>query len=55
MHYLNTEKQKIIAQTVLQRSGSSVDIAKAVLFFVRDADYISGQVLNIDGGRMLSL
>jgi pteridine reductase len=45
------EKQKIIDQTILQREGGPIDIAKAVLFFVRDADYVSGQVLNIDGGR----
>src|SRR4029077_11935707 len=47
------EKQKIVKQTVLQRPGSAKDIAKAVLFFVRDAGYVSGQVLNIDGGRIL--
>lgn len=46
-------KQKIIDQTVLLRGGSTEDIAKAVLFFVRDADYITGQVLMVDGGRML--
>lgn len=45
------EKQEIIGQTTLRRPGSPEDIAKAVLFFVRDAEYVSGQVLNIDGGR----
>ncbi|MBX3708260.1 MAG: pteridine reductase [Gammaproteobacteria bacterium] len=48
------EKQKIISQTTLQRAGSPEDIAKAVLFFVRDADYITGQILDVDGGRTLS-
>jgi pteridine reductase len=48
------EKQTIIAQTILQRSGTPEDIAKAVLFFIRDADYITGQMLCVDGGRMLS-
>jgi len=46
------EKQKIIEQTALQRPGGPQHIAKAVLFFVRDAEYITGQVLNVDGGRM---
>lgn len=50
----DSEKQKIIGQTALQRSGSAEDIAKAVLFFVRDADYITGQILDVDGGRTLS-
>jgi pteridine reductase len=48
------EKQRIISQTCLQRPGAPEDIAKAVLFFVRDADYITGQVLDVDGGRVLS-
>lgn len=47
------EKEKIIEHTVLKRSGTPQDIAKAVLFFVRDADYVTGQVLMVDGGRML--
>jgi pteridine reductase len=47
------DKQKIMHRTALQRSGSPNDIAKAVLFFIRDADYITGQVLMIDGGRVL--
>lgn len=49
------EKQQIIDRTLLARSGSPEDIAKAVLFFVRDANYITGQVLSVDGGRLLSI
>jgi pteridine reductase len=48
------EKKKIVEATSLQRSGSADDIAKAVLFFVRDAEYVTGQVLNVDGGRTLT-
>ncbi len=47
------EKEKIIAQTALARVGEAKDIAKAVLFLVRDADYVTGQVINVDGGRSL--
>jgi pteridine reductase len=46
-------KQSILAHTAMKRTGSMEDISKAVLFFIRDADYITGQVLNIDGGRTL--
>ena len=49
----NEEKQTIIDRTSLLRSGSPDDIAKAVIFFVRDADYVTGQILSVDGGRML--
>lgn len=44
----------IVQKTALQREGSPADIAKAVLFLVRDADYITGQVIPVDGGRMLN-
>lgn len=47
------EKQNIIGLTSLSRVGTPLDIAKAVLFLVRDADYISGQVISVDGGRLL--
>lgn len=46
------EKRRLIEKTVLARSGGPEDIAKAVLFFVRDATYVTGEVLHIDGGRL---
>jgi pteridine reductase len=46
-------KTKITNEAALKRIGSPMDIAKAVLFFVQDADYITGQVLTVDGGRLL--
>jgi pteridine reductase len=49
-----TQKQKIVESTSLQRSGNAGDVANAVLFFIRDAEYITGQVLNVDGGRTLT-
>lgn len=49
----DAEKQKIIDRTILQHPGSPEDIAKAVLFLVRDGTYMTGQILNIDGGRLL--
>lgn len=45
--------QKIIAEAALKRIGSPQDIAKAALFFIKEADYITGQVLAVDGGRLL--
>lgn len=47
------EKQKIIDRTLLKRAGSPKDIAKAVLFFVDESEYVTGQVLMVDGGRLL--
>lgn len=48
-------KQRIISRTPLKRSGSPEDIARAALFLVRDADFISGQVLAVDGGRWVTV
>jgi pteridine reductase len=35
----------------LKRSGEPEDIANTVLFLVRDAPYITGQIIAVDGGR----
>lgn len=49
---LTTEqKKKIISQITLRRSGDPLDIAKAVGFFIEQANYVTGQVLQVDGGR----
>ena len=46
-------KKKIIEQIPLGRTGDPADIAKCVLFLVRDATYSTGQIIAIDGGRSL--
>jgi len=51
----DTEKQNILARTPLQRSGQPQDIASTVLFLVRDAHYVSGQVIAVCGGRSITL
>jgi len=43
----------VLARTALKRTGSPEDIARAVLFLFRDADYITGQIIAVDGGRTL--
>jgi len=43
--------QRIISRTPLKRMGAPAEIASAVLFLVRDATFITGHVLPIDGGR----
>lgn len=44
-------KQSIINQVPLERPGDPQDIAGAVLYLVRDATYVTGQIIAIDGGR----
>jgi pteridine reductase len=45
----------IIEHTLLKRVGSPTDIARTVKFLVFDAPYITGQVINVDGGRTTQL
>lgn len=47
-------QQRIISRTALKRQGSPGDVARSVLFLVREAPYVTGQVLAVDGGRTLS-
>ena len=46
-------KQKIVNDIALKRIGEPNDIAKTALFLARDANYITGQVIAVDGGRSL--
>ena len=48
-------KQRIVSSTPLKRSGNPEDIARTVLFMVRDAEFITGQVMAVDGGRWVVL
>ena len=45
----------ILDRTPLARMGAPEDVADAVLFLARDARYVTGQVLNVDGGRSLTI
>lgn len=49
------EREAIVAHTLLKRTGSPEDIARTVKFLVFDAPYITGQVINVDGGRTAHL
>lgn len=44
-------KEEILERTVLGRAGCEEDVARTVLFLVRDAEYITGQIIAVDGGR----
>ena len=48
-------KQRIVSRTPLKRSGDPEDIARTALFLIRDAGFITGQVMVVDGGRWVVL
>jgi 3-oxoacyl-[acyl-carrier protein] reductase len=46
--------QKILARIPLNLYGKPEDVANTVLFLVSDlATYITGQVINVDGGMVM--
>ena len=47
------DKQAMLERTPLKRAGSPDDVASAVLWLLRDARFVTGQIIRIDGGRTL--
>lgn len=45
----------IIDHTLLKRAGQAAEIAAAASFLVNEASYVTGQILNVDGGRSAHL
>ena len=48
-------RQLIISHTPLRREGEPDDIAKAVHFLLADAPYVTGETINVDGGRHVAI
>jgi 3-oxoacyl-[acyl-carrier protein] reductase len=49
----DSEKESISNHTLLQRTGRLDDIIKAVFFLIKDARFMTGAVLRLDGGYVL--
>ena len=48
--YTEEQKKSAIERTLLKRGGSPQDIVNAVVFLIEN-DYITGELLHVDGGR----
>ena len=46
-------QEAMLARTPLGRTGTPEEVAEAVRWLLRDARYCTGQVLHLDGGRLL--
>lgn len=46
-------REKIIGRTALKRAGTPDDIAEMVIFLIKQAHYVTGQIIAIDGGLSL--
>jgi len=51
-HYTEDQKKSAIERTLLKREGSPQDIVSAVIFLIEN-DYITGELVHVDGGRHL--
>ena len=47
-------KQRIVSRTFLKRQGEPKDISKTILYLIKDASYVTGQIIAVDGGRSLN-
>ena len=49
------DQQAMLARTPLRRAGTPEDVAGAVLWLLRDAPFVTGQIIHVDGGRSISI
>lgn len=49
------ERARILQQVPLAREGGTAQIAEAVKYLVCDANFVTGQTINVDGGRSIAL
>jgi pteridine reductase len=52
--YPEEEKQKYLKRVPLQRPGTPQDVANLVHFLATGGDYITGQIIRLDGGRSIT-
>ena len=48
------EREAVRQAIPMQREGTPEDVARAVRFLIEDGDYITGQILSVDGGRSVA-
>jgi len=53
--YDDLTRQRVISNTLLKRAGEPEDVARAVLYLIAHAPYVTGQIIAVDGGRSISL
>jgi pteridine reductase len=47
------ERQRLAASTPLQRLGTPADATEAILYLLERGDFVTGEILVVDGGRIL--
>lgn len=51
--YSTDERERLARETPLRRLGSPSDVVSALLYLLEGGDFVTGQVLVVDGGRVI--
>jgi pteridine reductase len=51
--YDTAERERLARTTPLGRLGSPEDVIAALLYLLEAGDYVTGEVLVVDGGRLI--
>ena len=52
--YSKENQERALKNTLLKKEGTAEDIAKTVRFIIEGSDYITGAIINVDGGRSIA-
>ena len=52
--YPQSEREKYLKRVPLARAGTPQDVANLIHFLITDGDYITGQIIPLDGGRSIT-
>ena len=53
-YYDANDINRTIEKTLIKKPGSANDIVQTVKFLIEGSDYITGSVINVDGGRNIN-
>ena len=53
-YYNEKDIKKAIDKTLLKKAGSANDIVQTIKYLIEGTDYITGSIINVDGGRNLN-
>jgi pteridine reductase len=51
--YSPEERERLARETPLRRLGSPSDVISALLYLLEGGDFVTGEVLTVDGGRLI--